>query len=718
MKTVHLPAAGNRILEIDIESMELVNTLDVPGLTGHHADNGFNSKIYSVPKDSGFVNVVDLRKDDNGNTTMENTTQIDLIHKPRSGDAFNKKFNVILMAAANRPMGSFINVKTDEVVGTIGEDVDCSLTIGGNLLDHADANTMEGATKYQCVNTDHGGDQISGHPYWLTPDYVAIVDRSNRQISVYNVWKEGDFLKSRLVNHLPTRTSVHQIVPRDRSSLPLSQQNDFYAVEEGNNGSSTNDYGIPHAIIKMRLTAEGLVLVSRIDLQRTQRTSKAQSERILQSCINIYRAGTPPNNTNATDALRTARYKQLFRNEGITANLNQVDDATFPVECFHAGIPGGHNGDFAPNNRDIYIGMAGGAMAIVDVDKWIIKNYVDVGIGTGPGHTCFSKKHDMAVITTHTASFVRVIDGINGSSPDMRFYRRYPITLNGVPVSPEGLTDTLQSHTCYIDENENFYYNFFTDGGVFFKMDLNTMDVVDSLYTGGVPIQGSYISLADIKPNYTIVSPECGMGADPQTVTEGEGTSFWWWADNATSATIDNGIGSVTVPDSYKWLNPTETTTYTMTAQGENGEETTCSTTITVKPVVTDPPTCGMGADPQTITVGQRTSFWWWADKTASATIDNGIGSATLPDSSKWLSPTETTTYTMTAQGENGEETTCSTTVTVNPVAASPSCGMGADPQTITAGEGTSFWWWADSVSSATIDNGIGAALFQTLSNG
>ncbi len=121
---------GNRVLEIDIENMTLVNSLDVPGILGHHVDGGPNSKVYGVPKGSGYVNVIELRKDQNGTTSMQNTKKIDLIHMPRSGDAYNKKFNVVLMVARNRPMGSFINMETDEVVGTIGEDVDCTLTDG------------------------------------------------------------------------------------------------------------------------------------------------------------------------------------------------------------------------------------------------------------------------------------------------------------------------------------------------------------------------------------------------------------------------------------------------------------------------------------------------------------------------------------------------------------------------------------------------------------
>lgn len=501
-------ATGNRILEIDLDTMSLVNTLDVPGNLGHHADNGFNSKIYGVPKGSTFVNVIELEKDVNGTTSMNITKQIDLIHKPRSGDAYNKKFNVILMAAKNRPMGSFIDVETDEIVGTIGEDVDCTLTDGTQLLSHADANTVAGAAKYQCTTGSHGGDQVSGHPYWLTSDYAAIVDRTNKQISVYHVTQVGNQLNSTLVNHLPTRTSVHQIIPRDRSSLPSAQQADFYAVEEGEHVNG-NDYsvGVAHALIHMRLTTAGLQFVRRMDLQRTGTLSKTKSDRILNACINIYRSTFNQSIAiasagNGHNPVREFRYASLFQAEGITRSTDQDLGNDFPVDCFYPGIPGGHNADFAPNNVHVYVGMAGGATSIIDVNRWKIANNVDIGIRSGPGHTCFSDKHNIAITTNHGVSFVRTIMDIDQVRP----FSKYFLPL---PFARQGLTSTYQSHTCYVDDAGDNYYNFFTDGGVFFKMDLaavaaNTQNgnpnmVVDSVYTGGIPIQGSYIYLKDIK---------------------------------------------------------------------------------------------------------------------------------------------------------------------------------------------------------------------------
>jgi len=506
--TTPTSTTGNRILEIDIDNMTLVNSINLPGNAGHHADNGFNSKIYGVPKGSNYVNVIDLRKDSNGTTSMSSTKQVNLIHKPRSGDAFNDKFNVVLMVARNRPMGSFINVETDEVVGTIGENVDCRLTDGSMLLSHSDANTSAGALKYQCVTSTHGGDQVSGHPYWLTSDYAAVVDRSNNQISVYHVQQVGSKLVSTLVNHLATRSSIHQIIPRDRTSLPGSQQADFYATEEGEHvghmnptngrGVTDADYaiGVSHALLHMKLTSNGLELVKRLNLQRTRPLSKVKSDRIINACVANYRG------QNRGGLSRAARYEQIFTVEGLARNPDQDPGADFPTECFYPGLPGGHNADFAPNNKHLYIGMAGGALSVVDVNRWKIVNNLDIGIASGPGHTCFSAKYNLALTTNHGVSYTRVIRNINSNRPTISQYLPLPFTRAGI-------INTYQSHTCYIDEKEEFYYNFWTDGGVFYKMSLadiaaNTVNgktgmVTDSLVTGGIPIQGSYIYVKNIK---------------------------------------------------------------------------------------------------------------------------------------------------------------------------------------------------------------------------
>ncbi len=503
-------STGNRVIEIDIENMSLVNTLSVPGITNHHADRSFNSKLYAVPKGSGYVNVVRLRKDQNGSTSMKLIKQIPLIHKPRSGDAYNKKFNVILMTARNRPMGSFIDVDTDKVVGTIGKNVNCKLTDGSYLLSHSDANLPSGATKYQCAHKDNGGDQISGHPYWLTPDYAAIVDRANRQISVYYVWKEGNRLKSRLVNHLKTRTSVHQIVPRDRTTLPLSQQADFYAVEEGNPGSNSS-YGIPHALLKLKLTNKGLKLIKRMDLARKKGRKASVANTIARVCVDINRKYG--RGSGYTDTFRYLKFKTLFNWARLASYTNDDKSVDFPIECLNAKQNGGHNADFAPDNKHLYAGSAGGFMHIINVNRWKIENTVDTGgisygnakVNSGSGHTCFAGSKGMAIVTNHTAKYNTIIN--------LNTQRK--IKNISLPFTNEGIFNANQSHTCYVDAAQDYYYNFWTDGGVFYKINLNSLALTDSLYTGGIPIQGNYLSLSSI----TSTIPNIPFAANNDTAT-------------------------------------------------------------------------------------------------------------------------------------------------------------------------------------------------------
>ena len=160
--------------------------------------------------------------------------------------------------------------------------------------------------------------------------------------------------------------------------------------------------------------------------------------------------------------------------------------------------------------------------------------------------------------------------------------------------------------------------------------------------------------------------PICEAGVDPVTIRAGEGTALWWWSQNTTAATMDNEIGNITVPSNYKWIHPSETTTYTMTAKGTNGATTTCQATIVVeRPNETNPPLCTIGLDPQVISAGEGTALWWWSQNGSSANIDNNIGNVEIPSQYKWIHPSETTTFKMNIQGRNGETTSCQTTITV-----------------------------------------------------
>jgi PKD repeat protein len=70
------------------------------------------------------------------------------------------------------------------------------------------------------------------------------------------------------------------------------------------------------------------------------------------------------------------------------------------------------------------------------------------------------------------------------------------------------------------------------------------------------------------------------FSASPTEIKTGESATLLWNVTGATSVTIDQGIGDVTVADT-KTVSPTKTTTYTLTANNSAGTKTE-SVTLTV----------------------------------------------------------------------------------------------------------------------------------------
>ena len=73
--------------------------------------------------------------------------------------------------------------------------------------------------------------------------------------------------------------------------------------------------------------------------------------------------------------------------------------------------------------------------------------------------------------------------------------------------------------------------------------------------------------------------------ANPLTITVGESSTLSWSVTDATTVTIDNGVGTVALI-STATVTPTTTTTYTLTATNTAGS-VTATKTVTVNPVAT-----------------------------------------------------------------------------------------------------------------------------------
>ncbi|MEW5718709.1 MAG: NBR1-Ig-like domain-containing protein [Chloroflexota bacterium] len=159
------------------------------------------------------------------------------------------------------------------------------------------------------------------------------------------------------------------------------------------------------------------------------------------------------------------------------------------------------------------------------------------------------------------------------------------------------------------------------------------------------------------------------FSASATTITAGMAITLNWGAvTGAESAEIDQGIGGVETPGS-RVVNPTTTTTYTLTAKcGSNVKTAKVTITVNPAPVACSgaPVIVSFSAANPTIKVGASTTLNWGAVNNAdSVEINQGIGGVATPGSAS-ISPITNTTYILTAKcGTNTD--TRQVTVTVTP---------------------------------------------------
>jgi hypothetical protein len=209
-----------------------------------------------------------------------------------------------------------------------------------------------------------------------------------------------------------------------------------------------------------------------------------------------------------------------------------------------------------------------------------------------------------------------------------------------------------------------------------------------------------------------VVAPLIGsFTATPASITSGQSSTLAWALSGGapTTLSINSTVGSV-LGSSSRAVSPTATTTYTLTATNSAGTVSQ-NVTVTVTPTVVAPVIGSFTVTPASITSGQSSTLAWTLSGGAPTTlsINNSVGSV-LNTSSRAVSPTATTTYTLTATNSAGSVTR-SATVTVNVAGALPVIGsFTATPASVTPGQSSTLAWTLSggSPTTLTISNGVG----------
>jgi len=148
--------------------------------------------------------------------------------------------------------------------------------------------------------------------------------------------------------------------------------------------------------------------------------------------------------------------------------------------------------------------------------------------------------------------------------------------------------------------------------------------------------------------------PASSLSVLPGSIMKGQSATLSWTSQNVTNCTIQPGVGPVE-PQGSLSVSPSADTTYTLNCSGAAG-----TTSSVVNVAVSQPPvpTSTLSAAPDSVPQGASATLTWNAENATNCDLQPGIGPV-KPQGSVSVTPSATTTYTLTCNGPGG--TTSST---------------------------------------------------------
>jgi hypothetical protein len=210
------------------------------------------------------------------------------------------------------------------------------------------------------------------------------------------------------------------------------------------------------------------------------------------------------------------------------------------------------------------------------------------------------------------------------------------------------------------------------------------------------------------QPTPPSATPTVALAASPSSIAAGGSSVLTWSSKNATSCDASGGWTGIKGESGSFTVDPTSTTTYTLTCSGPSGSDH-ASTLITVRAATPAPaaPTVTLAASETTIPTGSTTTLNW-SSKNATSCVGSGGWSGTETTSGTHnISPTITTTYTLACTSAAGTVAT-STKVTVDAAAPvpAPTVTLTASSTTISSGGSSTLTWSTTNATSCTASGG------------
>jgi uncharacterized cupredoxin-like copper-binding protein len=303
-------------------------------------------------------------------------------------------------------------------------------------------------------------------------------------------------------------------------------------------------------------------------------------------------------------------------------------------------------------------------------------------------------------------------------SGNLGYLRRYELNKHATPGVDLKLTQPLTPHFALTAEagyNETLV-DTHASGRVVFGVEMGNyirakeyaqvktpvpMDVPRIHYNFGTRRVGSSPPIANAGPNQTVAAGTVTLNGSGSYDPLGEALTYQWVQISGPTV----GLSSPSSPTTTFVAAAGQSYTFKLTVT--NTDNLSGSATVSV---MTSTPSSiqiqQFTANPSTIQAGQSATLTWVVQNATSVTIAPGVGSVNSTSGSTSVTPTQTTTYTLTATGAAGTVNQ-SVTVQVGAVGTAQIIRFEASPTNIAPGGQSTLSWTTSGATTVSI-SGVG----------
>jgi len=399
----------------------------------------------------------------------------------------------------------------------------------------------------------------------------------------------------------------------------------------------------------------------------------------------------------------TARAYDISDNLRTSTAVSVTVDNTPPV-----------NADIASFSASPTTITAGGSSTL----SWTVNAGTGCSINNGVGSVGLTGNQSVSPTTTTT--YTLSCNGQNGGTGDTA---QATVTVNPAPVNANITSFTASPNTITSGQTSTLSWSVSVGTNCSIDQSIGavgtsgtepvnpTTTTTYTLSCDGLNGGTGDTAQATVTVNASPVNADItSFSAAPTTIVVGQSSTLSWNVAVGQNCSIDNGVGSVGGLGNQS-VSPTSTTTYTLTCSGLNGGTgDSAQATITVNPAPVNADIASFTAAPTTIINGQSSTLSWTVNAGQNCSINQGVGSVGLSGNQS-VSPTSTTTYTLTCSGLNGGSgDTAQATVTVNPAPINADItSFTATPSSITSGQSSTLAWSVSAGTGCSINQSVGS---------